>query len=121
MLLVIRKHSMCAAMTGLSVAMTGTGKLVMTQMADTSSMQGPLNLQRGTMPQTDLAIPNKKDMLRMTGIAAGSPTIYVVLVRPEDVTGLAALLSVLLLNMLYVPICKYVGSESGGHKIGSSE
>ena len=104
MLLVIRKHSMCAAVTGtgLSVAMTGTGKLVMRQTADTSSMHGPLNLQRDTMllkqDQTDLAVPNKKDMLRVTGIAAGSPTVYVVLVRPEDVTELAAPLSVLLLK-----------------------
>ena len=120
MLLVIRKHSICTAMaeTGLSAAMTGTGKVGMRQTADTSSIQGPLNLMRGTVllkpsatgrDQTHPAIPNREDSLMVIGIVAVTPIIYIVLVRLEDVTGLTVPLSILLLfSMLHRAKCKYI-------------
>lgn len=111
MLLVIKKHSMCAAMAETSLSAAVIGKIDMKQMADMKSMQGPqsplcstvhltealLKLSTISRDQTDPAIPNKMDSLIMNGIAAGISAIGVVLVHLEDVTGLAALLSVLLL------------------------
>lgn len=103
---------MCAAMvqTGLSALMTEIGQIDTKQTAGTSSMHSPLTPLPGTVDlterllklsatggdQTDPAIPNKKDSLTVSGIAVVILIIHVVLVRPEGVTGLAVLLSIVL-------------------------
>lgn len=106
---------MCAAMveTSLSALMTEIGQIDTKQMTGTSRMQDPLIPLPGTVDlteqllklsatgrdQTDPAIPNKRNNLIMTGIVVVILIIHVVLVRPEDVTGLAVPLSILLLSL----------------------